>query len=222
MKCDDVAAVAGADAIVAGDVQASQLVADEWSYKAEGNINVVFTYKGKNPHLWGHVLRVRKLPRHGAPVSGVEGMFDNPTGIEFARDVVRPLLGSFVVPALSVAATPALIDAMQRRLCAAKDRPASRVNDFQRDAACVVLMRDTSVPPVMPHDTMLSPHLCVEIKPKWGSVPQTGFGASLPDDPRSFMTRYCMHQVRRTAWMPGYVCPAVGVIHSPAAVASCR
>ncbi|KAJ3056634.1 Inositol-pentakisphosphate 2-kinase [Rhizophlyctis rosea] len=66
-----------------------------WSYKAEGNANVVLTYVGRDSAFFGYVLRLRKEPAAPVKSSGEDAPHIHSLDHEYAfqRNVIGVLLG---------------------------------------------------------------------------------------------------------------------------------
>lgn len=169
-------------------------VPDDWEFKSEGNLNVVFTYVGRAGALMGKVLRVQKLSTDGVALDETGTDFPGwwpADPLTFASSVLAPLLPGFVLPAQYVEISESFLNRLQEILAGSPKRSGSRLGRINSRARRVVLMRDLTAGPVCTVSTSGSV-LCVELKPKWGVLPQPGAGGS---DPRSRWSRHCMHQV---------------------------
>ena len=187
--------------------------ADNWTYKAEGAINVVFTYTGPNPLFQHRVLRVPKSRAERASsrsrsktfrarmantnLAGTLGLSSDPD--TYAKETIAPFLGSrFFGHTVRLRVPSWYLEAAARRLNSpklARLRPPHRLaNGIDITAACVTLMDDYTLgwfdtdgadgPPA-------SPVLAVEVKPKCGFRPTS---SALRFEVKRRVCRYHMHQ----------------------------
>ncbi|KAI0636645.1 inositol-pentakisphosphate 2-kinase [Trametes polyzona] len=192
-------------------VHITQTTPEDWKYIAEGGSTIVFSYVGPpNPQFDGTALRLRKRPTsaHEDPVkyqkpqlgsvgpTGAPGTSegdeegglgeeepDDPT-IVFQRTVISRLVPAQHLPRLrSVLTQRAWLAALAERTERLRP-PARRAKDeIDVDRRKAVLATDL----------VGGEGLVVEIKPKWGFLPQ---GTHLPEDTRAIKTRtcrFCMH-----------------------------
>lgn len=187
------------------------LLPHEWVFKSEGNINAVFTYVGTAGPLVGSVIRVGKHPPVTAVGQGRAAVHAKATPhaplekdisgwlasdpLHFVAESVSPLLPTFVLRAQYLGVTPSFLAALQDSLTKSRRRLSHRTGAINVALPRVVLMRDLTCGPLTPL-ACPRPVLCVELKPKWGVLPQPG--AVEPGDPRRTWTRHCMHQVLKT------------------------
>ncbi|KAL1351641.1 hypothetical protein HN51_015535 [Arachis hypogaea] len=185
--------------------------AANWVYRGEGAVNLVLAYNGSNPSFVGKVMRIRKAPKnskHGLKsnitvtahelllwkdvnelVSSSEKDIIDQLYVEH---VMMPLLGSKYVDAgVHVLVSRKFLESIEKIVIS--QRPVWRVDAAQIDKQCDfgLLMSDHSV---FPHDSQGSkPCISVEIKPKWGFLPQSKF-VSEGNAIKTRVTRFEMHQ----------------------------
>lgn len=160
-----------------------------WVYMAEGNLNVVFAYRGHNPELQSLVLRVAKVPREFPTCSLTWA---------YRRWWRRHLQAAFPVPCFNPGLPVRLLPPTLLQL-----------DVSIRDIDLRLLSRrgqhlDCSQPTalLLPNCTLLAPSrsllapptatLCIEIKPKAGVLQPCHDGD--PARTKLRVCRYCMHQ----------------------------
>ncbi|KAJ3156283.1 Inositol-pentakisphosphate 2-kinase [Geranomyces michiganensis] len=150
--------------------------AAHWTYKGEGNANLVLSYTGPEPALTGRVLRLRKATDDDVLVSE-PSPYTLDDEIGFQSDVIAPLLGpEYVAQAQLVNVTPEFLQAVSQRVSAA--RPAvrrSRPLDLSQPHAA--LIKDLTYVPQGPD----------------GKAPAS-FAVEIKHEVKRRTCRYCMHQ----------------------------
>ncbi|TPX49629.1 inositol-pentakisphosphate 2-kinase [Synchytrium endobioticum] len=174
------------------------LCPDLWTYRGEGNANIVLSYIGSDHWATGMVLRLEKLrPSHSAPTSAHI--------VAYARQTSTALLGDRYVD------TIALLHVTQHFLTAISTqiqplRPSKR-NSVMLDTtkSVAILMRDHSlfqlperVIPVLA--TTCPMELCLELKLKWAFMPtQPAVSAA-----KKQACRFCRMQYLKRCHTPTY------------------
>ncbi|KZV16053.1 inositol-pentakisphosphate 2-kinase-like [Dorcoceras hygrometricum] len=186
----------------------------EWTYRAEGAVNLVLAYCGDSPNFMGKVLRIQKVSRNGSNYGnghsaltnheyvlwgGVTGIASAPTReiVEqlYVQQIMCPLLGSEHVDAgIRINVSREFLEAVENRVL--HSRPSWRVDDAKVNLLCdsVLLIADHSIFPfgMFKEDFCIS----VEIKPKCGFLPTSRFIAE-ENAIKKRITRFQMHQVLR-------------------------
>ncbi|KAG0239199.1 inositol-pentakisphosphate 2-kinase [Mortierella sp. GBAus27b] len=175
---------------------------EHWSYLAEGNANVVLQYIGPDLQYRSTVLRIRKVDRSGKRSRSGSGHFlgstvdhvvpkeNLSTESLFSSKVIGPLLGQEYVEQLVMILLPteflkALAEAIE------PFRPSNRLHkgiDCTRTVGFLALDHTQFVKP-----SIGQPSIAVEIKPKWGFLPQSALIPAGRDIKRR-KCRFCMHQ----------------------------
>jgi hypothetical protein len=185
--------------------QLSPMRVCDWTYKAEGAANVVWSYAGDEWPLQGAILRLAKR-KHKHPHErepGVGESLQTTDPLEHVRVCMRPILGAeFVIPGERVAVEAEFVRAMAVRLAEQSAlRPLRRHEDELDVSLChAVVMRDHTqlcVPGTEdPTCTVGEVTFCVELKPKSGKIPPPGAPC-----------RYCAHQVLKACELEGLCAP---------------
>lgn len=193
--------------------------AEGWLYRGEGSANIVLAYHGRRPSFIGRVLRLRKaskkddgtqnqVKKEPKPVLSEEeaklwrewpNMSKATTSAAlahvFACEVMQPLLGEDHVDAgLLVFLTTGFLEAVSRDVLA-KQREWRR-NDSKMDmtAGVALLITDHSLFPIVPGRVKDLPQtITIEIKPKWGYLPDAAT-ISEENSVKRHVTRFAMHQ----------------------------
>eukprot|EP00123_Amoebidium_parasiticum_P012249 comp21221_c0_seq1/m.28866 comp21221_c0_seq1/g.28866 ORF comp21221_c0_seq1/g.28866 comp21221_c0_seq1/m.28866 type:complete len:480 (-) comp21221_c0_seq1:755-2194(-) len=165
-----------------------------WVYRDEGGANIILGYTGDNPELKGQVLRLRK--RFIAPTAHHPKPAYMETDIhDFVKRVVFPLFdGRFLAPGILVTTPATFLEALNAQI--APHRPPHRVAmEIDVDISVGLLLPDLTSSPSywLPVDEDL-PKVCVEIKPKWGYLPQSPFIDPQHAPTKATTCRFCMHQ----------------------------
>ncbi|KAI0306798.1 inositol-pentakisphosphate 2-kinase [Multifurca ochricompacta] len=144
----------------------------EWKYISEGGATVVFSYQGPNhPVLTGKVLRLRKTPRaregNGTPGDPDPHPITDEFTVEFQQKVISPrVYGNTWLQAFSAYHEPS--------------RPLER-----RTISMIDISRRTGV---LALDLIGGVSCAVEVKPKWGFLPNP---IHLSQESRPIKTRNC-------------------------------
>ncbi|XP_031129608.1 inositol-pentakisphosphate 2-kinase-like [Ipomoea triloba] len=185
--------------------------AREWSYRGEGAVNLVLSYRGTSPHFLGKVLRIQKVPTNGSENENghpgltmheiilwkdVKELASAPTREIaehfFVQHVMCPLLGSEHVDAgIRILVSREFLEEVEKNVL--RKRPTWRVDaakvNLRSDS--ILLMSDHSIfPHVTPQEELC---ICVEIKPKCGFLPVSEFIIESNALKRR-TTRFKMHQ----------------------------
>lgn len=169
-----------------------------WEYKAEGNINVVLTYLGSHPLLVGRILRLAKC-KSAPPSPAAAPAITTTDPLTFAHSTILPMIGKeYVTPGSRVTVSSTFLESIQCLLNESPTRPSHRQGRVDTLKGHVILMWDRTmlVDPASGVSQALSPSFCVELKPKWGLLPQPG---APPTDVRARVCRFCMHQVLKVS-----------------------
>lgn len=158
----------------------------EWRYVAEGGANLVVAYTGSLQLLDNSVLRVRKRAVLQQQLANDE----EDASVAFTDAVVLPLLGGSGTPVLqSVRVDRAWLEQLAAHVEPA--RPASRravdVIDTLRSHVVLTANLLPSQPGV----------LGVEIKPKWGFMPDRAQLSEASREIKSSHCRFCLHRLHR-------------------------
>ncbi|KAI8600674.1 inositol-pentakisphosphate 2-kinase [Dissophora ornata] len=178
--------------------------AEHWQYRAEGNANLVLQYTGPEPCITTTLLRLRKTDRQIPTVAPVSNK--NTSGISinsnvakkadlveepmFVSKVMGLLLGQEFVEQLIPVSLPAdFMRELAERI--ELSRPADRLKkgiDFSQTVGFLALDHTKFIKPCTGQ-----PSVAVEIKPKWGFLPQSPF---IPQDLdiKRRKCRFCMYQ----------------------------
>jgi inositol-pentakisphosphate 2-kinase len=163
---------------------------DDWAYKCEGNVNVILSYQGNEPHLIGKVLRVRKCEEFD--VDDSSELFTH----LYVKHIIRSFIGENLVdPGTPIKVDRQFLEAIQRKI--EPFRPKHRLqgvgSNLKLDAAISILMQDFTHLPVRNDKNVGKRHVySVEIKPKWGILCHSGY---VDDESiKKHVCRYCMHQ----------------------------
>ncbi|KAJ2493797.1 hypothetical protein IWW37_000183 [Coemansia sp. RSA 2050] len=176
---------------------------NDWSYKGEGNENIVFSYKGSDASICGWLLRLSKCDVAASTSANAcathryddtQRKRDNAT---FATSVIGPLLGAeYILPQRLVALTPGFLCRLQEK-CEPL-RPAHRLHrqiDLAQGAGILLPNAFRGTPSGRGR---LRQSVTVELKPKWGFMPSSS-SVSPHTSVKSRVCRYCMHQYTKHA-----------------------
>ncbi|KAN0077133.1 Inositol-pentakisphosphate 2-kinase domain containing protein [Tylopilus felleus] len=152
----------------------------DWAYLAEGGSTVVFSYAGPaHPHFTGKILRLRKTStsRH----TGDEG----DDTVAFQNTVIAALVPSQFLPDLESVHLDATWLATLEALQSGDRPPQWRAKDQidktrQKGILATDLVRGQDV-------------LAIEIKPKWGFLPNTAHLSQETAEVKTSTCRFCMH-----------------------------
>ncbi|KAI8917098.1 inositol-pentakisphosphate 2-kinase [Powellomyces hirtus] len=177
-------------------IDSSQLLdAALWSYKGEGNANIVVAYIGPDPLITGCVLRVRKALDEVVRLDEVPvpSPFTLQYEMGFQQHVVAPLVGPEYVGRMQlVNVNPTFLHNLSDSIADARPKARrTKLLDFSQPYAA--LIADLTY---VPHLKMASPTkvVAVEIKPKWGFLP-TSPAIDSNNAIKLRTCRYCMHQL---------------------------
>ncbi|MFS7962660.1 putative inositol-pentakisphosphate 2-kinase [Helianthus anomalus] len=190
--------------------------AADWIYRGEGGLNIVLAYAGSSPKFIGKVLRVRKLkkkkdsegPAAAAALSeherlvwkdvGGQQLLSAPTkdiaNHAYAQFVLCPLLVSQHVDAgVRVLVTKEFLELIHNAVLL--HRPSWRVDNGGVNTLLdsALLMSDHSI---FPHAVHEEQQVCisVEIKPKCGFLPTSGFIRE-ENAAKRRISRFRLHQI---------------------------
>ncbi|KAF8447781.1 inositol-pentakisphosphate 2-kinase, partial [Boletus edulis BED1] len=154
----------------------------DWVYVSEGGSTIVFSYTGPvHPDFTGKILRLRKTSLNVASTIDAE---DDPV-IAFQNTVIAALVPSQFLPDLEVilldAAWLAALEALRDG-----DRPAERRAKDQIDKARQKGILATDL--IGGADI-----LAIEIKPKWGFLPNSAHLSQETAEIKTSTCRFCMH-----------------------------
>ncbi|KAL5511328.1 hypothetical protein ACEPAH_4544 [Sanghuangporus vaninii] len=192
---------------VNGHISTSSTSPDDWKYVSEGGATIVFSYRGPpHPVFSGTVLRLRKArhelnidvpwqPDSKAVVSsesvlaeGEEEEPDDPS-ILFQQKVTSRLIEPEFLPRLeTVVVERTWLETL--RVSSESDRPLERRTKDDID----VNRRKA----VLATDLVGGDGWAVEIKPKWGFLPNTKYLSSETRENKSRHCRFCMHTQYRS------------------------
>ncbi|KAF9246363.1 inositol-pentakisphosphate 2-kinase [Melanogaster broomeanus] len=167
------------------------LVADsrpeDWIYVSEGGASIVFSYAGPtNPNFTGKVLRLRKIPLSDAAQSReIEEEEPDDPMIAFQYTIMASLVPSKYLPDLDVVLLDAnWLETLETLRDA--DRPTERQNKDRIDKG-----RRKGI---LATDLVGGAHtLAVEIKPKWGFMPNPTHLSQDTAPLKTSTCRFCMH-----------------------------
>ncbi|EPQ30899.1 uncharacterized protein PFL1_01797 [Pseudozyma flocculosa PF-1] len=209
---------AGTDA----PLKLSELDARDWSYHAEGGLNLLLRYtpfngtaKGKGPGgRWqGKALRLVKVPRaSSAPdsqpngnmsgTSGNDEEKEEEEGEQFRREVVLPLLcgdGALLPHSTPIkvedARDRAVLETLAARIEIHRPRERRQKDGINTEAHKVWMIDDLCSTSIAEEQV-----LTVEIKPKWGYLPSSSSLSSISSPNVELKTRHSrfrMHKVAR-------------------------
>ncbi|KAL5529538.1 hypothetical protein ACEPAG_5523 [Sanghuangporus baumii] len=185
---------------------ASSTSPDDWKYVSEGGATIVFSYRGPpHPVFSGTVLRLRKA-RHeltidvpwqpdSKPLASesvlAEGEVEEPDdpSISFQQKVTSRLIEPEFLPRLeTVLVERTWLETL--RDSSEKDRPLER-----RTKDDIDVNRRKSV---LATDLVGGDGWAVEIKPKWGFLPNSEYLSSETREKKSRHCRFCMHTQYRS------------------------
>ncbi|RIB04632.1 inositol-pentakisphosphate 2-kinase [Gigaspora rosea] len=157
-----------------------------WKYKAEGNVNVVLVFIGKNERFFGTVLRLRKTI-----ISNQDTSIDNETfedqhlSVSYASSVIGPLLGDeYISKSILLKVPQTFLKELSKAILPM--RPENRIyKDIDFNQHYGILTYDHTI---FASDT--NPTLSIELKPKWAFLPSSPFINS----EKFHSCRFCMHK----------------------------
>ncbi|KAF8559733.1 hypothetical protein OG21DRAFT_1430813 [Imleria badia] len=166
-------------------VNVAQSRPQDWAYLAEGGSTVVFSYTGPvHPSFTGKILRLRKTSLNAVSHDTTIDEEDDPV-ITFQNTVIAALVPSRFLPDLEVV----LLDATWLAALEALrdgDRPAERRANGQIDKARQKGILATDL--IGGADI-----LAIEIKPKWGFLPNSAHLSQETAEIKTSTCRFCMH-----------------------------
>lgn len=158
----------------------------DWVYLGEGGAHVIFRYRGSDPALQGHAMRLVKATDAGTP------------GVALRHTWAGELLPQ-LVPANLLAQPKSvhLNEQWTRAIVTPTElmRPADRRSDGKTLAEIVDYTRPGQLMDDLTCGVAGEKVLAIEIKPKWGFLPQAQHltpPESIPVKTRN--CRYCLHQ----------------------------
>ncbi|TPX33345.1 inositol-pentakisphosphate 2-kinase [Synchytrium microbalum] len=175
---------------------------DLWSFRGEGNVNLVLSYIGGDHWASGMVLRLEKERKSDAEY--IPSSFEL---ITYARQTTQRLLGSKYVDSLALLQVKKdfLQDLAEMIQPLRTDHRKQQSLDTTKDVG--ILMRDHTQfkwPPAL--DMKFPSELCLELKLKWGFLPK---GEVSPVKKQA--CRFCRMQAFRVArnkdYIPCSFCP---------------
>ncbi|ORZ40099.1 inositol-pentakisphosphate 2-kinase, partial [Catenaria anguillulae PL171] len=196
-----------------------------WTYRGEGNANIVFSGRVVSPAIRAHlgtshlVLRVAKRPVHACPKQdgSDQGRFALNT-VRFITQVINPLFPDRYLPRmLAVHVTPEFLQALDS--ASSDARPAARTAKGVIDMTqCVALVSPDYARMDLGTGSDAVDTLCLEIKPKWLFIPRRHRSTPdppacsrpnraptpLPPSPHRSACRFCAHQRYKLATDPGH------------------
>ncbi|KAG9318637.1 inositol-pentakisphosphate 2-kinase [Chiua virens] len=184
-------------------VNVAQTRPQDWAYLSEGGSTVVFSYTGSpNPHFTGKVLRLRKTLLNSPEVSDDKTIEeeDDPV-ITFQNTVMAALLPSKFLPDLEIVLLDAdwleALDALHNDQRPVERRAKDRIDKSrQKGILATDLIGGADI-------------LAIEIKPKWGFMPNPAHLSYETMEIKTSTCRFCMHtRYRLTAGnVPTRYCP---------------
>ncbi|KAI9366337.1 inositol-pentakisphosphate 2-kinase [Pilaira anomala] len=157
--------------------------ADNWTYLAEGNLNLVVIYRGSDPDYKGKVLRVVKSSKNEKEPTQDTVIFKK----QFSEKVIRQLLGEdYVVPMFPVHTSVEFLQQLAYNV--EPHRPT-----FRTSRQIVVDLPTSFILPDLTQVWSKSPTLTFELKPKWGFKPNSSFINDLNSNKKRTTCRFCMH-----------------------------
>ncbi|KAJ3287684.1 hypothetical protein HK104_008489 [Borealophlyctis nickersoniae] len=167
-----------------------------WTYKAEGNANLVLSYTGSNPLFHGHVLRLRKEDVKASALREKQRPFTVEYDEAYHQNVIAPLLGKqYVGDANLLAVTQDFLRSISHAVNPSRPegRRGKNVDLTEKFAALMtdhtVMHKSAVINSSADTCIELPSTLSVELKPKWGFLP-----AASGDALKLRTCRYCMHQ----------------------------
>ncbi|KAJ2144955.1 hypothetical protein IW142_002849 [Coemansia sp. RSA 564] len=173
------------------ELQEIPLNASDWKYSGEGNMKIVFTYTGPEPSLNNWLLQLNKGEESSTLAAQLERRRDART---FSTLVVGPLIGrQYILEQRLVRVPHEFLSLLSERT---QSRPAHRTHtNIDVDQGVGVL-----VPNMLAESSVT-----VELKPKWGFLPQSSSIAPA-NSVKHRVCRYCMHQHLKHK-TPSKLCP---------------
>ncbi|GMK57356.1 hypothetical protein CspeluHIS016_0401900 [Cutaneotrichosporon spelunceum] len=171
----------------------------DWVYLGEGGAHVVFRYRGTDPALQGRAMRLVKA--------------DGATADAALRHTwAEELLPQFLPASLLASPAPAIVDEKWMRAVVTPTeimRPAERRAEGKPLAESVDYSRPVQLMDDLTCGVVGEKVLAIEIKPKWGFLPQARHLTPLESIPiKSRNCRFCLHQHYRGESIDGTVyCP---------------
>ncbi|KAG6376301.1 inositol-pentakisphosphate 2-kinase [Boletus reticuloceps] len=166
-------------------VNVAQSRPQDWVYLSEGGSTIVFSYTGPvHPDFTAKILRLRKTSLNVASHDTTIDAEDDPV-IAFQNTVIAALVPSKFLPDLEVV----LLDATWLAALEAlrdSDRPAERRAKDQIDKARQKGILATDL--IGGADI-----LAIEIKPKWGFLPNSAHLSQETAEIKTSTCRFCMH-----------------------------
>eukprot|EP00002_Diphylleia_rotans_P014912 TRINITY_DN2897_c0_g1_i8.p1 TRINITY_DN2897_c0_g1~~TRINITY_DN2897_c0_g1_i8.p1 ORF type:complete len:393 (-),score=77.57 TRINITY_DN2897_c0_g1_i8:635-1813(-) len=181
----------------------STYAAHEWEFLGEGMENIVLRYVGTQPQLQDKVLRIGKevIKKQKALRSEINkqlssNIFSEEQQIQFFTYVAKPCLGDYLCSGghyIELDATfleQIAIKIEHQR--SEKRRAVSRLNQSALAGLLIENHTHISFSAIQGSTlTAVDDVFCIEIKPKWGSLPQSPY---LAETLKKITCRYCLHQ----------------------------
>ncbi|ORX89322.1 DUF941-domain-containing protein [Basidiobolus meristosporus CBS 931.73] len=167
----------------------SVLNTEYWSYKGEGNANLILSYDGPDSLYENTILRLRKTEKEQEkPTPLNEGYIEN---LEYIDKAIGPLIGQkYAGKMILCKLRPDFLDALSRKI--EGSRPESRrfkTIDVTESVGLICSDHSKVASTLFPPEHVLS----IEIKPKWGFLPNSPH-ISQTNRVKRKVCRYCMHQ----------------------------
>ncbi|GAA5999371.1 inositol-pentakisphosphate 2-kinase [Rhodotorula paludigena] len=162
-----------------------------WRYTAEGGANLVLSFAGSSTSPYaGHALRLRKrkvAEARGDAAEAVHGEVET----SFGRDIVAPLLGQeHLVEMREIALERTWLEELATCMRAVRPPERQAVDEVDLDARVGVLVED-----LIAGDGVLA----IEIKPKWGFLPNPAYLSATTAPTKTSHCRTCMHRFYKRA-----------------------
>ncbi|GJN88340.1 hypothetical protein Rhopal_001305-T1 [Rhodotorula paludigena] len=155
-----------------------------WQYTAEGGANLVLSFAGPSTSPYaGYAMRLRKRKLAEAKANAGEAVHGE-VETSFGRDIVAPLLGQeHLVEMREIALERTWLEELATCMRAA-------VDEVDLNARVGVLVED-----LIAGDGVLA----IEIKPKWGFLPNPAYLSATKAPTKTSHCRTCMHRFYKRA-----------------------
>ncbi|KAK9765859.1 hypothetical protein K7432_005471 [Basidiobolus ranarum] len=160
-----------------------------WSYKGEGNANLILSYQGPDSLYENTILRLKKIEKEENKSKTQDDSYTE--NLEFIDTVIGPLIGlNYVGKMLLCELQSDFLTELSKKI--ELDRPESRrfkTIDIKERIGLICSDHTKLSSALFPPEHVIS----IEIKPKWGFLPNSEYISDCNQLKRK-VCRYCMHQ----------------------------